>query len=167
MSIRANVTSSIGAQKVHWCSRLCYCIFFFSHFYDNHRPHLHFFIFCFVLSFNSCKRFANQNAMYSRYGLYFRFTALQTVCKYYQLNEGKQKRSHLFTSIFKLLRLQHLSVLSCCRFCCKSDGATCGRSVQLVHEATFKLAGHHFNLVVAKYFDWRSTQWDLKCRDML
>lgn len=34
-----------------------------------------------------CKRFANQNAMYSRYGLYFRFTALQTVCKYDQLNE--------------------------------------------------------------------------------
>lgn len=29
-----------------------------------------------------CKLFANQNAMYSRYGLYFRFTALQTVCKY-------------------------------------------------------------------------------------
>lgn len=37
-----------------------------------------------------CKRFANQNAMYSRYGLYFRFTALQTVCKYDQLNEGKE-----------------------------------------------------------------------------
>lgn len=36
-----------------------------------------------------CKRFANQNAMYSRYGLYFRFTALQTVCKYDQLNEWK------------------------------------------------------------------------------
>lgn len=29
--------------------------------------------------------------MYSRYGLYFRFTALQTVCKYNQLNEGKKK----------------------------------------------------------------------------
>lgn len=29
--------------------------------------------------------------MYSRYGLYFRFTALQTVCKYDQLNEGKKK----------------------------------------------------------------------------
>lgn len=28
--------------------------------------------------------------MYSRYGLYFRFTALQTVCKYDQLNEGKK-----------------------------------------------------------------------------
>lgn len=37
-----------------------------------------------------CKRFANQNAMYSRYGLYFRFTALQTVCKYDQLNKGKE-----------------------------------------------------------------------------
>ncbi len=37
-----------------------------------------------------CKLFANQNAMYSRYGLYFRFTALQTVCKYEQLNEGKE-----------------------------------------------------------------------------
>lgn len=36
-----------------------------------------------------CKQFANQNAMYSRYGLYFRFTALQTVCKYDQLNKGK------------------------------------------------------------------------------
>lgn len=29
--------------------------------------------------------------MYSRYGLYFRFTALQTVCKYDQLNPGKKK----------------------------------------------------------------------------
>lgn len=29
--------------------------------------------------------------MYSKYGLYFRFTALQTVCKYGQLNEGKKK----------------------------------------------------------------------------
>lgn len=37
-----------------------------------------------------CKRFANQNAMYSRYGLYFRFTALQTVCKYDRLNEWKE-----------------------------------------------------------------------------
>lgn len=29
--------------------------------------------------------------MYSRYGLYFRFTALQTVCKYDKLNPGKKK----------------------------------------------------------------------------
>lgn len=37
-----------------------------------------------------CKQSANQNAMYSRYGLYFRLTVLQTVCKYDQLNELKE-----------------------------------------------------------------------------
>lgn len=47
------------------------------------------FYFTAVVSY-SCKWFANQNAMYSRFGLYFRFTALQTVCKYNQLNEEKK-----------------------------------------------------------------------------
>lgn len=50
--------------------------------------------------------------MYSRYGLYFRFTALQTVCKYYQLNQGKKKV--VFSTVFEVqvhkATLQHLKV---------------------------------------------------------
>lgn len=104
ISIWTNVTSWIGAQSTEGPSvfQTLFLRIFFSHFHDNHCLHFGFKFFCFCFFFfcffwtavvsNSCKRFANQNAMYSRYGLYFRFTALQTVCKYYQLNEGKQRR---------------------------------------------------------------------------
>lgn len=87
--------------------------------------------FSFVLFFYSCKRFANQNAMYSRYGLYFRLTALQTVCKYYQLNEGKQRRRCTFSpaSFSSSWDFNTSGNLSCCPFCCESDGATSRRSV--------------------------------------
>lgn len=53
-----------------------------------------------------CKRFANQNAMYSRYGLYFRFTALQTVCKYDQLNKGKEMTEFALSVHVNKTRLQ-------------------------------------------------------------
>lgn len=131
ISIWTNVTSCIGAQSTKGPS-----VFqtLFPHFLQSlsWQPLSPFwfqillFLFCFLLLFfwtavvsNSCKRFANQNAMYSRYGLYFRFTALQTVCKYYQLNEGKKRRCTFSPSFWG----------SSYWDCSKSDRGRAGRSV--------------------------------------
>lgn len=131
ISIWTNVTSCIGAQSTKGPS-VFPTLFLRSLSWQPLPPFWFQSSFLFVLFFsfllfsfwtavvsNSCKRFANQNAMYSRYGLYFRFTALQTVCKYYQLNEGKQRRCYLSTIILRskslrrhVRRLELLPVVS-------------------------------------------------------
>lgn len=143
ISIWTNVTSCIGAQSTKGPS-----VFqtLFPHFLQSlswqplspfwFQILLFLFLFCFCFFFwtavvsNSCKRFANQNAMYSRYGLYFRFTALQTVCKYYQLNEGKQRCTFSPSFWGSSYWDDNYGNLSCCLlFCSKSDRGTAGCSV--------------------------------------
>lgn len=89
LNMRCDLTNRCTKHKGPWVS---FFVLVFSYLY--HDCGLLFLIskkcyFTAVVSY-FCKQFANQNAMYSRYGLYFRFTALPAVCKYDRINEWKE-----------------------------------------------------------------------------
>lgn len=111
LNMRCDLTNRCTKHKGPWVS---FFVLVFSYLY--HDCGLLFLIskkcyFTAVVSY-FCKQFANQNAMYSRYGLYFRFTALPAVCKYDRINEWKESTPWgcaVFTSSMMLCGLLKLN----------------------------------------------------------